>query len=127
MTTSLDSQYVERAEENEDVLGLLDPGTKAHRPWVATLAFYAAVRYVDSLIPLAEYGVRGRRHASRLSKVAQHAIGPSIEGPFESLYEGSLLARYSLYEVTEADAAAAVEDLAVVKQHILAYGRNEVG
>ena len=112
----LDERLLERARHNERFLDTLDLDTTPYLDWAVTIAFYAALRYVDAFF----YPAEPHDHRERLTWVQTNPRTRPIYDSYVELYRQSRNARYELTEFTpERVRSLVVNSLGRVRAHML--------
>ena len=83
------SEHKAKAEHHEAFLATISDDFP---DWLATVAFYAAVEYVEQL--LSDRGHHSRDHADRKRALKQHFPNRQLNRAYNDLYNASLDARY---------------------------------
>lgn len=92
----LDEGLLERARHNERFLATLDLDTTPYLDWAVTIAFYAALRYMDAFFHPQEVN----SHSERLRLVRTNPRTRPIYDSYAELYRQSRDARYELTQFT---------------------------
>ncbi len=112
----MDENLLERAKRNERFLATLDLATTPYLDWAVTIAFYAALRYVDAFF----YPDRPHDHRERLVWVRSNARTRPIYGSYLELYRQSRNARYELTQFTPDQVRSlVVNSLGRIRAHMI--------
>jgi hypothetical protein len=89
------NDHLRQAEHNQDLLRSLDLETFPFRDWVATIAFYAALHYVQAWFAAQGRGMQFTTHERRnreMNNIAE--FRPIVWPSYRTLADQSHLARY---------------------------------
>lgn len=112
----LDENLLEKARHNERFLATLDLDTTPYLDWAVTIAFYAALRYVDAFF----YPERPHDHRERLIWVQTNPRTRPIYDSYLELYLQSRDARYELTQFTPDQVKSlVVNSLGHIRAHML--------
>ncbi len=112
----LDENRLERARHNERFLATLDLDATPYLDWAVTIAFYAALRYVDAFF----YPERPHDHRERLIWVQTNPRTRPIYDSYLELYLQSRNARYELTQFTPDQVKSlVVNSLGHIRAHML--------
>ena len=112
----LDESLLERARHNERFLATLDLDTTPYLDWAVTIAFYAALRYVDAFFHPQEVS----SHSERLRLVRTNPRTRPIYDSYMELYLQSRNARYELTEFTPNQVKSlVVNSLGRIRAHMI--------
>ncbi len=112
----LDEGLLERARHNERFLATLDLDATPYLDWAVTIAFYAALRYVDAFF----YPQNVNSHSDRLRLVRTNPRTRPIYNSYRELYIQSRNARYELTQFTPTQVRfLVVNSLGRVRAHML--------
>ena len=112
----LDETLLERARHNERFLASLDLDTTPYLDWAVTIAFYAALRYVDAFF----YPRKIRNHTDRIRLLGSNPRTRPIYDSYMTLYRRSRDARYELTQFTPGQVRSlVVNSLGRVRAHMI--------
>lgn len=112
----LDENLLERARHNERFLATLDLDTTPYLDWAVTIAFYAALRYVDAFF----YPRRVGSHTARIKLLGSNPQTRPIYDSYMILYRRSRDARYELTQFTPDQVKSlVVNSLGHIRAHML--------
>jgi HEPN domain len=112
------AEHLAKAVQNEGVLRSLNPSIAGAAEWSITVAFYAAVHYVQSY--LVANDVKSSTHTSRANAIRRDARLQSIYDDYRELENMSRDARYDSTPFSRQDVDYALECLKAVRDGVKA-------
>jgi hypothetical protein len=86
--------HLEQAKHNERLIGFLDVHTSPFLDWIVTIAFYAALHYVEAFFYNHAPVRHSDNHQHRVSLLRTYAPNVAVFKTYERMYNWSRLARY---------------------------------
>lgn len=112
------NQHLQKATHNENFLNALDISTTIYLDWLVTIAFYAALHFVDAYIALT-YSKHPSKHQVRDNYIVKDTKLKRIIDGYWDLKNDSRQSRYNVYQFSVKEVKLDITKLQSIKNYIL--------